>query len=120
MRKYVLIALAATLLTPTFTFAESLTFRIRSYHPKQVNIAFYSQNRNHSWPGGGQVYVLDDYEVHDYSLGCIQGEKVCYGAWVRGSNATYWGSGQGGKEGCQSCCFVCNGGTTPVRNLNAR
>jgi len=120
MRNLLAAALAALLLAPAFASAENLTFKVRSFHKNQVDIAFYSQNRNHEWPGGGKVWVIKDYEVHDYKLNCVKGEKVCYGAWVRGTNRTYWGSGQGGKQRCDSCCFVCNGGTTPVMNLNAR
>jgi len=120
LKKAVLVALTTVLLVPTFAFAENLTFQVRSYHKNQVDIAFYSQDRNAAWPGGSKVWVIDDYDVHTYPLNCVYGEKVCYGAWVRGSSSTYWGSGRDGEYGCHSCCFVCNGGTTPVLNLNAR
>lgn len=121
LRKPVLIALAAALLAPpTLAFADNLTFKLRSFHKNQVDVAFYSQNRNHSWPGGGKVWVIKDYDVHNYSLNCARGEKICYGAWVRGASSSYWGGGKGGREACRSCCFICNGGETPVINLNAR
>lgn len=120
LRKYLLIALAPALLAPTLAFAENLTFKVRSYHKNQVDIAFYSQNRNVSWPGGNKVWVIKDYEVHSYALNCVQGEKICYGAWVRGSSSTYWGGGEGGKQACKSCCYTCSGGETPIINLNAR
>jgi hypothetical protein len=120
LRKHVLLALAAALLAPGFAHAENVTFKIRSYHRNQVDVAFYSQNRNHSWPGGSKVWVIKDYDVHSYSLTCIRGEKICYGAWVRGASSSYWGGGKGGRQACQKCCFTCNGGETPVINLNAR
>ena len=120
LRKSVSIALSMALLPPTLAFAEGLTFKVRSYHKSQVDIAFYSQQRNHSWPGGDKVWVIKDYEVHSYSLNCRDGEKICYGAWVRGSSRSYWGAGRCGRQACQSCCFTCNGGETPVMNLNPK
>lgn len=120
-KRLFLAAVAAfTVLAAASASAESLTFKVRSYHQNQVDIAFYSQNRNYSWPGGTKVWVIKDFKVHDYKLDCANGEKICYGAWVRGSSNLYWGTGQGGKQRCTSCCFVCNGGTTPVMNLNSR
>ena len=118
--KYAVAALAAALLMPGLTHADQVIFKLRSYHKNQVDVAFYSQNRNHVWPGSGKVWVIKDYDVHTYSLNCIRGEKICYGAWVRGASASYWGSGKDGRQACSQCCFVCNGGETPVINLNAR
>jgi hypothetical protein len=120
LRKHVLTALAAALLAPLPASAENFTFKVRSYHKHQVDVAFYSQNRNHAWPGDGKVWIIKDYDVHTYSLTCVRGEKICYGAWVRGASSSYWGGGKGGRQACQKCCFICNGGETPVINLNAR
>jgi len=110
-------ALLLALLLPAAASAETLTFSVRSFHKNQVDVAFYSQSRSHSWPGGDKVWVIKDYEVHDYRLNCNKGEKICYGAWVRGSSSSYWGAGRGGRQSCKSCCFTCNGGETPVINL---
>ncbi len=119
LRKFVLITLATALLVPASSFAESLNFKMRSYHKNVVELKFYSQNRTVEWPGNGKVYVLRDYDVHDHRLNCVKGETVCYGAWVQGASSTYWGKGQGGKS-CPSCCYTCDGGQTAVINLNAR
>ena len=119
MRKLFAFLVAAALMLPTLSFAESLTFKVRSYHKNAVELAFYSQNRNHEWPGNGKVYVIRDYEVHDYKLSCVKGEKICFGGWVQGGK-TYWGDGRGGKAACSSCCFTCNGGVTAIQNLNER
>lgn len=97
--------------------AESLTFRIRSNHPNIVQVEFYSQNYNRAWPGGSQAYEISDYDVHSYRLNCRSGEKICFGAWVKGSS-DYWGVGPNDEHGCSSCCYTCNGGTTPIENLN--
>lgn len=118
--KLMLAAVATLVLVATDASASTLTFKVRSYHNNQVDVAFFSQNRNHAWPGGTKVWVIKDYEVHNYKLDCANGEKICYGAWLRGDTTTYWGTGYGGKQRCTSCCFVCNGGTTPVMNLNSR
>ncbi|HTE14624.1 MAG TPA: hypothetical protein VK642_06070 [Burkholderiales bacterium] len=119
-KKLIVFALAATFIAPAFSFAQSMTWKIRSYHKNQVQVEFYSNNRNYVWPGRNQVYSIRDYDVHTYNLNCVKGEKVCYGAWLTGDASTYWGAGKGGKQGCNDCCYICNGGTTPIRNLNER
>jgi len=98
--------------------AGELIWHFRSEHSGVINLEFYSQNRNHVWPGNNQVYVIDDGNVHDYALECNSGEKICYGAWLRSDSSSYWGSGYGGEQRCDSCCFTCDGGPTNVMVLN--
>lgn len=107
---------------PSFTAtpaqADSVTFRIRSFAQKQVNVRFFSQNRNVHWPAGGKAWVLKDYKVHDLKLGCVAGEKICYGAW---SGNLKWGQGPDGKTtGCRACCLTCNNNVGTVMDLNER
>ncbi|KAB2877029.1 MAG: hypothetical protein F9K43_00385 [Bauldia sp.] len=97
-------------------YAGELTWHFRSEHQYAVSLEFYSDD--HVWPGNDEVYVIRDYEQHDYSLACRSGEKICYGAWVRNNTSSYWGSGYNGAEACDSCCFRCDGGDTPVIVLN--
>lgn len=111
------IVLAATMfLLAGFLPAQAgdLTWNIQSYHPNSVQLEFYSSDRNAAWPGGGEIYVLDDSEVHTYPLNCQSGETICYGAWVDGDSSTYWGAGLDGELGCDDCCYSCSGGETPV------
>ena len=83
--------LAAALNAPV-SYAESLTFYVRSEHPRVISLEFYSEDREHSWPGGNEVYVVDDRETREYVLSCRRGEKVCLGAWVRGKSQEFWAS----------------------------
>jgi hypothetical protein len=98
--------------------AGSLTFYMQSQHPSIVSLEFYSQARAAAWPGDGQVYIMDDYDTHSYSLSCNSGESICYGAWVRGDESTYWGVGLDNSEYCTNCCFSCDGSSTNVIVLN--
>ena len=100
-----LLAAAAGLLATPAAAAE-LVWRFKSEHPNAVNLEFYSQDRNHAWPGGGEVYVIKDWDTHTYSLPCNDGEKICYGAWANESSS-YWGAGYDGAEACDNCCAVC-------------
>lgn len=111
-------AALAFALAPVSAQAERLTFNIKSNHEKVVSVEFYSQDRNYVWPGGGKVYVIDDYKTHSYPLSCRSGETICYGAWVRNRTSQYWGVGYDDDHGCKSCCWICDGGETPVVNLN--
>jgi hypothetical protein len=106
------------LLTPGNARSNEITFRLRSWDTYRVQLEFYSQNRKHAWPGDGTVYVLRDYNIHEYTLSCITGEVICYGAWMDERPSQYWGSGYNGKQACRSCCFTCDGSQTPVLNLN--
>lgn len=94
---------------------NQLKFVITSNHPNIVDVEFYSQNRRHAWPGGNDVYSIKDYRTHSYVLNCQPGEKICFGAGVRGNYSKYWGVGIGNTQGCSSCCYTCNGTTT--RNI---
>lgn len=91
--------------------AETFTWIVRSLYPYRVQLEFYSQDYDRAWPGGDNVYVLQDDKFHQYTLNCDYGEKICYGAWVDGDISTYWGSGYYGQEYCNSCCSTCDGGT---------
>jgi hypothetical protein len=102
---------------PTFASAADVTFQIRNNHPNAVEVELYSQDRDHVWPGGGEVYILDDGETKSMALSCKNGEKICYGAWISGDKETYWGVGPGNQETCDDCCYTCTGGNTEVIDL---
>jgi len=112
------LALLIAAVTATAAGAESLTFNVQSEYPYAVQLEFYSQNRDHAWPGGTEAYELLDSEVHEYTLACDWAEKICYGAWVRGDSTQYWGVGAHDEFGCDRCCAVCDGSQTSVYVLD--
>jgi hypothetical protein len=97
--------------------AETLTWHVRSNYPYTVELKFYSATRNHVWPNNYEVWLLNDYLIHTFSLTCRRGEKICYGAWPRGNTRYYWGVGQN-NQSCADCCYTCNGDETIIRDLN--
>lgn len=105
------LVLAAGLAAPA-AFAADVTFMMRNSHEFAVEVELYSQDRDHVWPGNNQVYYLDDGETKAMPLACEEGETICYGAWVSGDQGTYWGVGPGNADGCESCCYTCEGGMT--------
>lgn len=110
------IAMAIGLTFGAAAKAESLVWTITSDHPNVVDLVFYSQTYSRAWPGGGQVYSINDWNAHTFSLECSSGELICYGAWVRGNSDTYWGVGLNGGYSCSDCCAACGArATTPVR-----
>ena len=111
-------AMSVAAIAPAAAVAAELQWHVRSEHEYAVSLEFYSQDRNHVWPGNDEVYVIRDYDVHNYTLTCNNGEKICYGAWVRNDSSSYWGSGYDGEQSCDSCCFTCGAGDTPVVVLN--
>ncbi|WP_346906765.1 hypothetical protein [uncultured Roseibium sp.] len=103
----------------TVSHAETLEWQFRSEHPKVVDVELYSHSRRgHVWPGNNKVYVLNDYSTKTIRISCRSGEKVCYGAWVRNRQRSYWGVGYNNRNSCRSCCYTCNGGQTKIIVLN--
>lgn len=98
--------------------AADVTFMMQNNHPNAVEVELYSQDRNHVWPGDGEVYILDDGETKQMPLSCNEGEKICYGAWIQGDRDTYWGVGPGNQQACDDCCYTCTGGATETINLD--
>ena len=110
-------AAVACLLAASPVNAADVTFEMKNSHPNAVEVELYSQDRDHVWPGNGEVFLLDDGETKSMPLSCNEGEKVCYGAWISGDKETYWGVGPDNKEACEDCCYTCTGGTTEVIDL---
>lgn len=94
-----------------------VTFQVTSHYRKTIQIAFYSQDRNAVWSGGGGAYTIDDDAAHSYKLKTRSGEKNCYGAWVPGDNL-YWGLGRDEYD-CKNCCLYGNGGTSAYNLVSA-
>jgi hypothetical protein len=91
-----------------------MTWHMRNNTSYHVGISFYSQVRSGEWPGNGKAYELSGYERHGYTLRCVRGEDICYGAWVVGHNTTYWGSGVDDDQYCSNCCSKCGDGDQEV------
>jgi hypothetical protein len=103
---------------PSMSEAAELQWRIKSNYRYKVQVAFYSQSRPHVWPGRNRAYGLNDYQTHTYTLSCVAGERICFGAWVTGRGNTYWGVGPDNRYSCQRCCAICGAGPTQVQVLN--
>jgi hypothetical protein len=88
---------------------SNLTWRFHSNYPYTIHLEFYSRQYNRKWPAG-EVYVINPHQGGYASLRCTYGEYICYGAWVAGNSATYWGVGRGGHQGCPRCCATCGHG----------
>lgn len=118
--KRLLLALGVALLLPiaTMASAENITFTIENESDFDIQIEFYSQDRSHAWPGGDQAYNLSSGADNAYRLECRDGEKICYGAWVKGKSSTYWGVGLNNKYTCESCCQRCGEANLSKRLTN--
>jgi len=96
----------------------NITFRFVSEYPYVVHFEFNSQNYNRTWPGGGEVYVLDDWETREVTLNCEFGEEIAWGAWVKNNPSIYWGSGRNGSQSCESCVYTCGMDNPATQILN--
>jgi hypothetical protein len=93
----------------------TLEWNIKSDSQYKSAIKFYSETRKgHEWPSTREMWLLNDYATHKFRLGCVPGEKICFGAWLTGtSNKTYWGVGHGNRSGCPDCCHTCGDTARP-------
>lgn len=103
-----LIALLLCLLS-TSALAGSMSFTFKSNAEYAVMLEFASQDRDHQWPGNGNAYKIEDYDAHAYKISCVNGENICYGAWVENTSDEYWGVGMDNGQRCTDCCWVCKG-----------
>jgi len=106
-----LIALGLLAIFAPSASAESLTWNVESDYPRPIELEFYSLNRSFVWPGD-EAMALDHRDRRAFTIKCDRGERICYGAWVRGRESIYWGTGRSGTHGCERCCFVCDGTET--------
>jgi len=118
--KALFLALLFGLSTPLATpaSAASLLWTFDNEINQNISIEFYSQDRNHVWPGNDQVYVIGPSDgARTYNLDCQQNELICYGGWVRSNKSTFWGSGRNDSQQCDTCCARCGQGSVEPVNL---
>jgi hypothetical protein len=84
----------------------SMKVRARNSYEYQAQIAFFAENRQGYYWG---AYTLDDDDMHEITLNCYAGEKICYGAWEKGLSSPYWGVGPYNSHACTKCCWSCGG-----------
>lgn len=115
----VIVALLSLWLSGSAVAQSTLTFRMISEHPDNLEVVFYSDDRKgFQWPAGDRIFKLDDSDgVSRFKISCLGGEKICYGAWVAGRPKVSWGLGKNRQFNCKNCCYKCNGGETPVITL---
>lgn len=82
----------------------------------QAQVSFYAQSRRAEWPSHGRAWDLFDHRAHRFSLNCLRGEKICYGAFVYKTHARSWGVGFNNSKSCRNCCAIC-AETTIERSL---
>jgi hypothetical protein len=89
----------------------TLTWRITNSTGQMLSVAFYSDTRQgHGWPDWNRNWSLPAGQT-SFPLNCVEGEKICYGAWDNSNvSGPYWGVGPEKSHGCENCCGVCNGG----------
>src|SRR5262245_22264497 len=101
--------------------SDDFTFRIKSLYKFSAQVEYRSQTRNAAWPGDNKAWDLADDAIHEHTLNCRSGERICFGAWDKGSGRPQWGQGRDGKRNCSDCCWICKDGRrTPVITLRTR
>lgn len=110
-----LIGLSA--LAPVSAAEKGMTMFLRNQQSHAVVIEFHGRKTNTVWPGEGKIYLLDKLERKSVTIGCQEGENVCYGAWANGNDRISFGVGADDDQTCTDCCRVCVGGTTETVDI---
>lgn len=98
---------------------EGMTMYLRNQQDRGVVVEFRGRSTGTVWPGQGQVYLLDKRERKSVTLGCVEGEEICYGAWVNGNDRIAFGVGPDDDLQCEDCCRICVAGTTETIDIGA-
>jgi hypothetical protein len=92
----------------------TLEWAITSKSPFKAAIKFYSETRRgHEWPSVREMWLLNDHAEHKFQLGCVRGEKICFGAWTMPHHDVSWGVGHGATLSCPDCCHTCGDHARP-------
>jgi hypothetical protein len=110
------VAASGALAAPAPAAAEDMYWSVKSLYPYRIQVAFYSEWRDWEWPGAGKAFDLNDDEPRNFNLTCNPGEKICFGAWVTGDTAKFWGVGYNRGHSCKQCCWIC-GDRVPTQVL---
>jgi hypothetical protein len=106
MRRESLLLLCMLVLAPAAARADMLLY-VKNGSEQAIAVEAFSQDRDQVWPGDDQVWLFEPGEKKTVPLTCTGGERICYGAWVKGNDRISWGVGPEGDKDCQGCCLIC-------------
>jgi hypothetical protein len=109
------LAVAAGLLPAGFAHADDMGFVLENEHPRPVVLEL--RGKETVWPGNDKVYLLEAGEIKEVNISCEKGERICYGAWIRGNDSVTFGVGPDNDRTCRDCCYICVGHTMETIDL---
>lgn len=83
---------------------NGLLARFRNSSGEQITLQFYSLQRRNIWPHPNRAYSFAPGNSGEIRIGCVPGERICYGAWSGGKS---WGVGYHVRRPCEKCCATC-------------
>jgi hypothetical protein len=124
----IFLALAMLISTSRTGHAVEMTFQFVNDTERDLSLKLFSRGESGThWPGKTRAFsVRPDTAVQQLKIDCVEGEKICWGAWVvtqsvsgqinrSGERNTRtgtdnYGVGQRNLRECEQCCQVCKGG----------
>ena len=127
----------------TPAIAAEMTFQMINDSERAINLKLFSDGETHQqWPSKTKAYLVKpDTAVQQIKISCEEGEKICWGAWMKVQsvsgeivgpngerrltrNVTHnVGVGERGQRTCEKCCHICKDGTlvpaTTLRDPNS-
>jgi hypothetical protein len=93
-----------------------LTFTLQHACGTQpIQVRFFDKANNIVWPSASTTIALEPGKTESYTLKCIPGARICFGAAQADS---VWGVTLANSRECQACCAVCTNERLPGIRLD--
>jgi hypothetical protein len=129
-RFLIMMVLAVSLLTciSRTSHAAEMTFQFVNDTERDLSLKLFSRGDSGThWPGKTRAFsVRPDTAVQQLKIDCVEGEKICWGAWVvtqsvsgqisnsgqrnTRTGTSNYGVGSKNLRECEQCCQVCKAG----------
>ena len=107
------LACLAPVVLMSFTFTHACMTE-----PGPIEMRVFDDSNGLVFPGGSDRYVLPKDGTETFTIQCVPGDRICYGA-AAGGGRSNWGAGLTGNLACSGCCGTCSFGDVSL-NLVCR
>jgi hypothetical protein len=98
------LACSAPVVLMSFTFTHACMTE-----PGPIGVRFFDESNSLAYPSATDRYTLPKDGTETFTILCVPGARICYGAAALGGRAA-WGTGLQAERPCVGCCATCGTG----------
>ncbi len=98
------LACLAPVVLMSFTFTHACVTE-----PGPIEMRLFDDSNGLVFPGGTDRYILPKDGTETFTIQCVPGDRICFGA-AGASGRGSWGAGLAGNQSCTGCCAPCGFG----------